>query len=96
MYSTNKELAAPSAMNPSTIRLSRSLRKRSISFGVCMLAVNGMAKPTVAMSIASTLLYARAMGLRESTSLALVWLAQLSSFTTLSQFQSATRFGLSR
>jgi len=55
----------------------RSRRNISISFGVCMFAVSGIARPMVAISIASTLLYARAIGDRTSTSLALVWPAQL-------------------
>ena len=55
-------------MNVSTQRLIRSRRNISISFGVCMFAVSGIARPMVASSIASTLLYARAIGDSTSTS----------------------------
>jgi hypothetical protein len=58
-------------MNDSTTRLMRSRRNRSISLGVCMLAVSGIARPIVANSIASTLLYARAIGDSTSASLPL-------------------------
>jgi hypothetical protein len=59
-------------MNVSTQRLILSLRNISISFGVCMFAVSGIARPMVASSIASTLLYARAIG--DSTSISFSFL----------------------
>jgi len=59
-------------MNVKTARLIRSRRNISISFGVCMFAVSGIAKPIVAISIASRLLYARAIGDSVSTSLAVL------------------------
>ena len=61
----------------STQRFTRSRMNISISFGVCMFAVSGIARPMVASSIASTLLYARAIGDSTSTSLALLTCAQL-------------------
>ena len=64
-------------MNVSTHRLILSRRNISISFGVCMFAVSGIARPIVAISIASTLLYARAIGDNTSTSLALLTPSQL-------------------
>ena len=43
----------------------------SISFGVCMFAVSGIARPIIVISIASRLLYARAIGDSTSTIFAL-------------------------
>src|SRR3569832_2109182 len=64
-------------MNDRTTRLIQSRRNISISFGVCIVAVSGIARPIVAISIARTLLYARAIGDSTSTSLLLPTSAQL-------------------
>ena len=72
MYATQSTCAAPAAPKVRTIRLTQSFKKRSMSFGVCMFAVSGIARPIVANNMASTLLYARATGLKMSTSLELL------------------------